>query len=103
MAKMHLGLTATTLMAIIAFPVVASADGIDARPRHHYHRVGPAPIYHYEDRCGCLNVTYDYHRELKLTYGSQVDPRGYDETEPHFYYGAMKAYPRFWSTPSSPW
>src|SRR6516165_8078013 len=30
--------------------------------------------------CGCVRVTYDYHRELESTYGLGFDPRNYDTT-----------------------
>jgi hypothetical protein len=46
--------------------------------------------------CGCLAVVYDYHRELRSTYGADYDPRNYDTTEPHYYFGPMRAYPRYY-------
>lgn len=46
--------------------------------------------------CGCLHVTYNYHRELLATYGLSYDPRSYDTTEPHYFHGAVRAYPRYW-------
>jgi hypothetical protein len=46
--------------------------------------------------CGCLRASYIYHRELRSTYGIGFDPRTYDQTEPHYYYGAVRAYPRYW-------
>lgn len=46
--------------------------------------------------CGCLQVTYVYHRELLTTYGTGFDPRNYDTTQPHFYFSrAVHAYPRY--------
>ena len=45
--------------------------------------------------CGCLQVTYDHHRELLSTYGLGFDPRNYDTTEPHYYFGRIRAYPRY--------
>jgi hypothetical protein len=45
--------------------------------------------------CGCLRVDFDHHRELRSTYGTGFDPRNYDETQPHYYFGAMRAYPRY--------
>jgi hypothetical protein len=48
--------------------------------------------------CGCLHKSYVYHRELESTYGTSVDPRNYDQTEPHYYFGRMRAYPRYWVT-----
>jgi hypothetical protein len=47
--------------------------------------------------CGCLGVVYDYHRELRSTYGSHFDPRNYDQTEPHYYVGRTRAYPQYWN------
>jgi hypothetical protein len=52
-----------------------------------------APIYC--ERCGCMSVAYARHRELRSTYGLSFDPRNYDTTEPHFYLGRMRAYPRY--------
>jgi len=46
--------------------------------------------------CGCVRVTYDYHRELESTYGLGFDPRNYDTTEPHYYLGPVRAWPRYW-------
>ena len=39
---------------------------------------------------------FSYHRELRTTYGIGFDPRNYDTTEPHYYLGPMRAYPRYW-------
>ena len=46
--------------------------------------------------CGCVHVTYDYHRELRSTYGVSFDPRNFDQTQPYYYFGRVRAYPRFW-------
>jgi hypothetical protein len=45
--------------------------------------------------CGCLHVTYDYHREVLTTYGLGFDPRNYDTTQPHYFLGATRAYPHY--------
>lgn len=45
--------------------------------------------------CGCLQVEYVYHRELRSTYGLSFDPRNFDTTEPYYYFGPMRRYPRF--------
>jgi hypothetical protein len=45
--------------------------------------------------CGCLSVTYVDHRELRSTYGLNYDPRNYDTTEPQFYFGPVRSYPRY--------
>jgi hypothetical protein len=45
--------------------------------------------------CGCLAVRYVYHRQLETTYGASFDPRNFDTTEPHYYFGPMHRYPRY--------
>ena len=63
------------------------SPGVQLGHRHARFACGP---------CGCLYVSYVYHRELRSTYGTGFDPRNYDQTEPHFYLGRMRAYPRYW-------
>jgi hypothetical protein len=46
--------------------------------------------------CGCLHVSYVYHRELRSTYGLNFDPRNFDQTEPYYHFGRARAYPRYW-------
>lgn len=46
--------------------------------------------------CGCVQVTYDYHRELRSTYGLAFDPRNFDQTQPYYYFGPVRAWPRYW-------
>ena len=46
--------------------------------------------------CGCLHVSYVYHRELRSTYGLRFDPRNFDQTEPYYHFGPIRAYPRYW-------
>jgi hypothetical protein len=46
--------------------------------------------------CGCVHVTYDYHRELRSTYGVAFDPRNFDQTQPYYYFGPVRAWPRYW-------
>ena len=61
----------------------------------------PAPRAAHPERlshcgpCGCLGVGYVYHRELRSTYGLGFDPRNYDTTQPHYYFGPIRAYPRY--------
>jgi hypothetical protein len=45
--------------------------------------------------CGCLTVRYVYHRQLETTYGASFDPRNFDTTEPHYYLGPVRRYPRY--------
>jgi hypothetical protein len=60
----------------------------------------PLPVRAHATRscgpCGCLHVTWQYHRGLETTYGSGFDPRNYDSAEPHYYFGPVRAYPRYW-------
>ena len=97
MSKMHFGLAAIALVTVAALPQSANADAWNTRHRHHA-RIAAAPVYHYEDSCGCLTMTFEYHRVMKYTYGSDLDPRSFDQTDPYFYYGPVRAYPRYWST-----
>jgi hypothetical protein len=46
--------------------------------------------------CGCLQVTYVYHRALLSTYGTGFDPRNFDMTQPYYYFSrSVHAYPRY--------
>jgi hypothetical protein len=45
--------------------------------------------------CGCLHVGVQYHRVLESTYGTAFDPRNDDQTEPYYYWGRVRAYPRY--------
>jgi hypothetical protein len=47
--------------------------------------------------CGCVQITYDYHRELRTTYGTAFDPRNFDQTQPHFYFGPVRRYAQYWT------
>jgi hypothetical protein len=51
--------------------------------------------------CGCLHVTWTHHRVLESTYGLDFDPRNFDQTEPYYVYGPVRAYPHFWCELSS--
>lgn len=55
----------------------------------------PGPVASGCPRCGCLQVWHIHHRELRTTYGLNYDPRNYDGTEPHYFYGPVRAYPRY--------
>ena len=74
------------LTSAFAAELLPSA-GLKVRYHHAAPTCGP---------CGCLHVSYVYHREILTTYGTGIDPRNYDETQPHFYQGRMRAYPRYW-------
>jgi|HubBroStandDraft_4_1064222.scaffolds.fasta_scaffold12028_3 hypothetical protein len=75
--------------AIILAPpnLLAAAELLSpAQAARAYQDCGP---------CGCMSVTYVHHRDMQSTYGLGFDPRNYDQTEPHFYFGRMHAYPRY--------
>ena len=75
-------LSVSTVAAELVPPAVAHA-------RHHH----PAS---WCGACKCLHVSYVYHRELRTTYGTAFDPRNFDQTQPHYYFGPVRAYPRYW-------
>jgi hypothetical protein len=71
---------------------VRAAD-LEVPPIHHAARsCGP---------CGCLHVSYAYHRELRSTYGLNFDPRNFDQTQPYYFLGPVRAYPRYWCDAAS--
>ncbi|SRR6266851_1846503 len=76
------------IAAAMATGVPIRANAADLAPvAQHAQRCGP---------CGCLRVSYDHHRELRMTYGTGYDPRNFDTTEPYYYFGRVRAYPQFW-------
>ena len=79
---------AVMVLGLPAAPIAASAADLQVPPRAvQADLCGP---------CGCLNVTWDRHRELLSTYGLGFDPRNFDTTQPYFYYGRVRAYPHYW-------
>jgi hypothetical protein len=71
-------------------PISAGAAELLGSPiRHHAAGAWCGP-------CGCLYVSYAYHRELRSTYGLNFDPRNFDQTEPYYFLGQVRAYPRYW-------
>ncbi|HTV28343.1 MAG TPA: hypothetical protein VMF32_11225 [Xanthobacteraceae bacterium] len=96
MRKSTIGLVAALCLGLVALvlprPVMAADYGVRGVRTHIVHsRVRTL----YCGPCGCLGVTYVYHRVLETTYGLGFDPRNYDTTEPHFYFGPMRAWPRY--------
>jgi hypothetical protein len=83
-----LGLGAVTAAGVLAAPVSAVAAEV-AHVRHQHTAAWYGP-------CGCLHVSYVFHRELRTTYGLSFDPRNFDQTEPYYHFGALRAYPRYW-------
>jgi hypothetical protein len=78
----------------------AVADEFRPVKRAHVRAARAAEIYC--GCCGCLHVGYAYHRELRSTYGVKFDPRNFDQTEPYYYLGRVRAYPRYWIDPGPP-
>ena len=89
------------ILALVAW--MAAAVGLSTVP----HSAGAAELQvpiHMRHRhtaswcgpCGCLHVSYDYHRELRSTYGLSFDPRNFDQTQPYYFLGRVRAYPRYW-------
>jgi hypothetical protein len=79
----------TTALSLSALTPLAAADLTPQQPVQY------AAARSFCGRCGCLDVTYIRHRELESTYGLAFDPRNDDQTEPYFYLGRMRAYPRY--------
>ena len=80
------GMVATAGVLVAASS--AGAAELLAQPmRHHAFWCGP---------CGCLHVSHTYHRVLRSTLGINVDPRNFDQTEPYYYLGSVRSYPRYW-------
>jgi hypothetical protein len=90
----------SVMKPLIAAFVVAAAAGL--QPGSQSARAAdlrvPAPVAQEAEcgPCGCVHVSYDYHRELRSTYGVAFDPRNFDTTQPYYYFGPVRAYPRFW-------
>jgi hypothetical protein len=87
MSKSYLVICAL-LSGYCSLSVTQAADRAVARAVHGVRQCGC---------CGCLHAFYDYHRELRSTYGTGMDPRNYDQTEPHYHFGSVRAYPQYWS------
>jgi hypothetical protein len=93
MSRLFLVTATAAVLGIAMLPTLSGAADRDLP------RAAKAERYRtlYCGCCGCLNVSYDYHRELRSTYGTGFDPRNYDQTEPHYYFGRVRAYPQYWT------
>jgi hypothetical protein len=90
------GIVATTGAPVV--PSSAAAAELLALPAVHAHHHGAAL---WCGPCGCLHVSYAYHSELRSTYGLNFDPRNFDQTQPYYYLGPVRAYPRYWCDAAS--
>ena len=88
MAKLSLALAGS--VGVIMLSMLGSLEAADL-PTPAGIR---APLYC--GPCGCLHVVYTYHPELRSTFGLGFDPRNYDTTEPHYYFGRIRAYPQYY-------
>lgn len=82
-------LGAGAILAVAFSPSVNSARAADMAVKANVSQSAC------NDPCGCLRVSYDRHRELLTTYGTGFDPRNFDTTEPHYYFGQVRAYPQY--------
>ena len=85
--------TITLAGLVWAIVVVApwSLQAADLRVQSGPYATAPADC----GPCGCLSVEFVRHRSVEETYGISFDPRNYDMTEPHYYWGPMRRYPRY--------
>jgi hypothetical protein len=90
------GLTVGALIILSSAVCLGTATAADLQIPQSAVRAGHYQAASACGPCGCLHVTYDYHRELRSTFGVGFDPRNFDTTEPYFYYGAVRAYPHYW-------
>jgi hypothetical protein len=80
-------------VVVPAVPVTAvTAELLPPAAPHMRHRHA-APCC---GPCGCLHVNYVYYKELRSTYGLSFDPRNFDQTEPYYHFGPVRAHPRYW-------
>ena len=82
-----------TTAGVLAAPVSAFAAELLLPAVAHVRYQHTAGWY---GPCGCLHVSYVFHRELRSTYGLRFDPRNFDQTEPYYHFGRVRAYPRYW-------
>jgi hypothetical protein len=86
-----LGTVCAAGMAAASVSAVA-AELLPAAVIHVRHQ----PIAAWYEPCGCLHVSYVFHRKLRYSYGLRFDPRNFDQTEPYYRFGPLRAYPRYW-------
>ncbi len=93
MTKLLLALGAIVVTIMLILPNSLSATELPT-PSHMHYAAFSRPVYC--GPCGCLSISYTYHPELRSTYGLGFDPRNYDTTQPHYYFGGMRAFPQYY-------
>ena len=78
------GIVTAAILPAVPLSAVAAELVPPAVAHARYHLAAP-----WSGPCGCLHVSYVYHRELRTTYGTGFDPRNFDRTEPHYYFGPV--------------
>jgi hypothetical protein len=84
------GIVIAAAGVLVSIPAVAADLSVPGAARQARYEAAPC------GRCGCLRVSWERHRVVESTYGLDYDPRNFDQTEPYFYLGRMRAYPQFW-------
>ena len=88
-SALAVGIATAAGVSTVPDSVGAAELQVAVHGRHHHGVSWCGP-------CGCLQVSYDYHRELRSTYGAGFDPRNFDQTQPYYFLGPVRAYPRYW-------
>jgi hypothetical protein len=86
------GMAAASVSAVAAELLPPTVAHVSHQPIAAWY--GPCGCLHVS--CGCLHVSYVFHRKLRYTYGLRFDPRNFDQTEPYYRFGPLRAYPRYW-------
>ena len=86
-----MGFVAAALAGIAFTAPALAADYSVARVRHAHVARQPNPYC--GPCCGCPDVVFVRHRELRMGYPSSFDPRVLDE--PRYSYGRVRTYARF--------
>jgi hypothetical protein len=91
------------MIAMVSLAAAGVWSGATAADRPIQQRSAEAYRHYDADcRCGPPYVEYVYHRDLRQTYGAGFDPRNYDQTEPHYYFGPVRRYPRYYPESQQP-
>ena len=93
MFKLPVSLIAIAVTCAVAAPSSARAADLPYR-----HRAAEEPARRMDGICPCYTYTVR-HKVLLSTYGTDLDPRNYDFTEPHYFFGGVKTFRRYSNAP----